>query len=632
MASSLNIPEGVYNKEIVGNNIYLHLKHPKMLKSDRIKIAMAHQPPELDLTRPWTPADEVSSGFTYLNDQQHVYMRCKVGDEVIDHTHMRYISPAQNKASGHLPDLVEIQKYLLEPSWKEDALAAQDNPKQYKKDRGSTFDLTFSTEPGNKDSCIHVAKLAQNDTEEHKDCVQRLIKVMTAILDEHLSAETSLEHRKIRWAMNASITAGNEDNRWLSHIQINVTELDQGLKVSLKRAGRAHFDRNDMPTSWSVILFLSHFPDDYHPGIMAIYSTRVCCPCETYGAAVLTGTHPHSGAGKGFLPEGYVKPSKPSTESDTDYPKLPAHLPYTRLHAVGYPRNNNIQARSNEINIELYHLNALGAFGTAQNWVEFKLRTYIKHCIDVIREDPQYWCDKFEYRDENGVTYKPRLWVAQMCFDYAKYAWLDHPEHKKLHKALLAAGVGSTLPRDENAPTKPKRPKRKPRPRGEPITKVQCDGLTAAGKRCTVTFQPKPNGNTRCARHTEKTSSDDVSKTEQDGVVADGNPYNLKRSFDEMDILDQVAALGEEYEGGWDEGDGSVYGRFDGYDGYEGFDAGHEDTSPAYYAGLEYRGYGDLPSDYAQPDGSGVNGEENAPEGYQEEVGEVDTSGLYDAD
>jgi hypothetical protein len=91
-------------------------------------------------------------------------MRCKVGGEVIDHTHMRYISPAQNKASGHLPDLVEIQKYLLEPSWKEDALAAQDNPKQYKKDRGSTFDLTFSTAPGNKDSCIHVTKLAQNDT------------------------------------------------------------------------------------------------------------------------------------------------------------------------------------------------------------------------------------------------------------------------------------------------------------------------------------------------------------------------------------------------------------------------------------------------------------------------------------
>ena len=72
-----------------------------MLMRDRIKIAMAHNPAELDLARPWTTADEQSSGFTYLTGQQKVIIHCQHGTQQFDHTHFKYVSPAQKKASGH---------------------------------------------------------------------------------------------------------------------------------------------------------------------------------------------------------------------------------------------------------------------------------------------------------------------------------------------------------------------------------------------------------------------------------------------------------------------------------------------------------------------------------------------------
>jgi hypothetical protein len=154
MASSPapQIPEGLHEKEIIGNNVYLQLKYPKMLMLDRIKIAMAHNPAELGLTRPWATSDEQSSSFTYLTGEQKVTMRCKYGTEQFEHTHFKYVSPAQNKAVGHWPDMLEIQKYLLQPSWKKNALAVQGDPKRHEKTRGTTFDITFSTEPGNKPS------------------------------------------------------------------------------------------------------------------------------------------------------------------------------------------------------------------------------------------------------------------------------------------------------------------------------------------------------------------------------------------------------------------------------------------------------------------------------------------------
>ena len=610
MSSSSNIPAGLYDKEIVGTNIYLTMKHPKMLKRDRVKIAMAHQPAELHLNRPWTAADEASSGFTHVNDQQHVFMRCKVGKDVIDHTHMKFVSAAQNIASGHLPDLIEIQKYLLEESWKENALSVQANQKQYLKDRGSTFDLTFSTEPGNRDGCIHVSKVAKPNTTAHNDCVRRLIKVMTAMLEEHLSQEVSVGWRQVRWAVKASITAGDPDNEMLSHIQINVTRMPQGLHTSLRRAGGAHFDKNDEVTLWSVLLFLSHFPDNYHPGIMSVYSTRVCCPCETYGGVIFTGTHPHSGSGKGPLPAGYNKPAKSAELSNIS--PLPAHLHYTRLHAVGYPRNNNIEAQANQISQELGQPSALGAFGTAINWAEWKMRTYIRQYIEVIRQDPQYWCDQFAFVDNFGWPQKPRLFIAKLCFDHAEVSWLDHPEHKKLHKALLDAGVGTTLPPDENTPKKPTKFRRK-RALGEPITKVQCDGTTVRGTRCSTVFQPKLDGSTRCKIHREEDSGSD-----------DNSSSQVKRTVDETDAVGRVIVPALEET--WDEGEG----------GFIFFD-----ETPGlreYYSGIQYRGYGDEDEEDRPaapafaPAAPASRAPAPAPAPVPAPVGNLDVSGIYDDD
>ena len=540
-----------------------------MLKRDRIKIAMAHNPAELDLTRPWIESEEQSSGFTYLTGQQKIIMRCQHGTEQFDHTHFKYVSPAQNKASGHWPDMLEIQKYLLQPSWKRNALAVQEDPKRHEETRGTTFNITFSTEPGNKPSGIHVANIAKLGDEAHRDCVRRITKVMTAILKEHLADETSMEFRKIRWAVKATITAGDENNRWLSHIQINISNIDMGLAASLKKAGTPHIDKNDWPTMWTVLLFLSHYPENWNPGVLAIYSTRVCCPCDKYGACIMTATHPHSGRGKGVFPAGYVRPPKRAGEEELIYPALPADLPYQRINATGYPRNNNIQDHLPQISKELYDPSALGAFGTPQNWIEFQLRVHIKTYIEVIRDDPQYWYERFTYADENGVTYQPRLWVAELSFQYAEYAFSDVPQHKKLHKAVLSSGVGSTLPPDENAPPKEKRPKRQARALGESIVKVRCEGTRTNGERCRVSFQARADGITLCARHLKEVSSGaDASNTEQEPVEesndAESRPNDLKRSFDEREVLDEVAEMESEQEMNeqedpeyalWDEGD-----------------------------------------------------------------------------
>jgi hypothetical protein len=605
-----------------------------MLKRDRIKTAMAHNPSELNLTRPWTAADEQSSGFTYLDGQRRVIMRCSAGNEELNHTHFKYVSPAQNKRSGHWPDMLEIQKYLLEPTWKENALAVQDHPNRYKKTRGSTYDLTFSTEPGNQPSGIHISNIAQQGTEAHRDCVRRIIKVMTEILEEHLADETSLEHRKIRWAVKASITAGDENNKWISHIQINVTDIDMGLGASLKKAGNPHFDQNDMPSMWTVLLFLSYYPEDYNPGILAIYSTRVCCPCVRYGACIMTGTHPHSGRGKGRLPLDYVRPSTRSGEMDLEYPDLPPHLVYSRLHAAGYPRNNNMQCHLPQISVELYKPFAIGAFGTPQNWVEFQLRTHIKTCIEVMIEDPQYWCDKFTYTDKNGINYKPRLWVAELCFRYADYAWLDTPEHNGLHKALVASGVGSKLPPNENAPSKPKPLRRKARALGAPLVKFTCDGLTSKGERCKKTFQPKPDSNTRCGFHqkTEVSTEGDASNIRQEPANdPESHPNELKRTLDEMESLQLVADMDTDDEF-WDERE-EKEGEFDSNFSLQEF-----------YNGVESSGgadpYGSVsPKYYAEPEND--EQEDGDEAGYHlqnmhsgqidpQYVGNMDVSGIYD--
>jgi hypothetical protein len=50
--------------------------------------------------------------------------------------------------------------------WRDECDLVQDNPTKYEKSRGSTFCISFSTEPGNHPSGIHISNIAQQDTEE----------------------------------------------------------------------------------------------------------------------------------------------------------------------------------------------------------------------------------------------------------------------------------------------------------------------------------------------------------------------------------------------------------------------------------------------------------------------------------
>lgn len=414
---------------------------------DRVKVAAAHNPPEFELHRPWTAEEEEASGFTLLrSSKQKAVLAVNVNKQEVEHIHAVYVSPEENHKAGLFSDMFELQKYLLEPKWQKDAIAAEKNPSEHIARRGNTVDMTFSQEPGHHAAGTHLSMSSQQGSPEHQRMVQCMIRTATAILTQHVTATTG-QQSKIRWAVNASITAGNEDNLWLTSIQVNCSKLQEKDTKTLKLKGHKHFDKNDVPTQWTVILFLPHYPDNYYPGYLAVYSTQVCCRCDRFGALVFTGRHLHGGVGRGYHPDGYVSPPLVPGQSKLVYPKVPDHLPHARIHVTAYPRMELMNPAVDALDPLLYTPMALSAFGTARNWAEFKLRYFLKQNIEVITQDPIYWCEKFSWV-ENGVTYYPRRWIAEMCFQFAQYGWLDIPEVGKLHKALLSSGLVVSCPQE----------------------------------------------------------------------------------------------------------------------------------------------------------------------------------------
>lgn len=415
---------------------------------------------------------------------------------------MKFVSAAQNYKSGHFPDLLQLQKAFLDPKFKVYALATQNNLKDHEKARGTTFDFTFAVEPCYKDEGIHISPLGKKELPEmpqYQDLVQRAVKVMIANLMEHVMEESSSEHCKIRWAVKASITPGNEDNLWISSMQVNVSALKQPIEEALKKAGQPHLDGNENPTMYTVILFLGRYPQNYHPGYRHFFTTRMSVPVKMYASAIITGRQLHGSRGAGYYPAGYVAPHTPTPEEQGFV--YPNFLGYGRVNLTGYPRNNCLEAASGKVSKQQWEPFALRVFGTMRNWMEWKMRWFIKEHIKVICPDPAYWCERFSWL-ENGIRHTPRLWIAQLCFEWAGK---ETPKYNALHKAILASGCGVIVPKPEGTEEKPKKPraKRPKRAPGEPIVRVRCDGVASTGVRCQITFQPKADDSTRCGFHTK---------------------------------------------------------------------------------------------------------------------------------
>ncbi|KAF7935546.1 hypothetical protein BELL_0096g00130 [Botrytis elliptica] len=209
-------------------------------------------------------------------------------------------------------------------------------------DRGETsrtYTMGWSIPPnGDSGGVATTSKGHVKHCDELAEATQLIAKVSQAII-RYVTPAEELRVLELQSEIDVSYTAGDEENRNFSTIQVNYSNVDTvSLSVEMGKSGSLHIDAKDDPARMSVLLNLSNLVEGCWPGIFTIMSLRdywVFAPCD---ALVFRARHPHLGIPPRMMGD---SPRKPYV---APIPKLawmdPDLYNYSRLVLVAYPQRN----------------------------------------------------------------------------------------------------------------------------------------------------------------------------------------------------------------------------------------------------------------------------------------------------
>lgn len=484
----------------------------------------------MNLTREWTPAEWVESGFSDLTQKE---ARLKIDLLLPDETHItswpisKYLSPKINIEAGRGEDIAILQKHLLDPKVKDEYLKAQGNWKQHVKKRGTAFDITWSVQPTRKAGVAKAVKLPVNS-----EVIEAMARIVKSAFKEHMP-EYELDFMRRDWIKSVSCTYGDENQNSHTSIQINVTIPDVNgniLTKSIGPKGLPHIDPNDMPASHTIIVFASRCLDpEFFYGRFIQHGMRLSCPTQPYGILIQSSKFPHSAYGAGTYPADTPENLRSSYPEDLVLPTLPAGLE-GKLHLASYARNDLWTSTRGKRTVLLSLNDALvrNIFATRRNYEEYHIRFDMYHRDDNDQRSAEEWALDAKYTwVEDGKTQHPELHIAEEMLredvDQDKLM-------KTLNDQLLASGLGSRMPKDPSASAKRKVP---PGVKGE--VNVVCRGTCKSGKPCSINFRPSRNPNGYCGTHQYQTDVPNVApeksarELEVDDEEENGGPSKRQR-------------------------------------------------------------------------------------------------------
>jgi hypothetical protein len=167
---------------------------------------------------------------------------------------------------------------------------------------------------------------------------------------------------------------------------------------------------NGQSISFSVIINLSNYPEDYFPGRFNITSVRLTATLPAGYAIIYTGRHPTFITSAGVYEDEVLHvqkhPLRHRMPEDYELDDLPGHHPQMRACAVLYPSLKFTKFNITKVQDERIPNQALTAFGTQRNLQEYRMRYFMKKTYDGLEDESEfnrdldYWRKDFKWYDE----------------------------------------------------------------------------------------------------------------------------------------------------------------------------------------------------------------------------------------
>lgn len=556
--------EPVYKRVETSDGIHLSLINKKQSVDARIKQALAYQPKELLQVGQLT--DQQLQDIDYIDlsrKEKLVYMDIEVKGEKLHHESVAYLSPEETYNLGLWDAMKRLQLYYL-TEFEAAASAAQKNPAQHKKKKGRTFDFSITTEPGHKSGSIRIAHTQLTGNDRMGEMLQVQMDVAVKCLQAKCPNLTGSEVNDKRWMFNASVTPGPEGNKWLTSVQVNLSNLNEDLAEALKESGDTHMDSTDDITLLTVLPIFNHYPDTYHPGRFNLIGPRITIPFESFGVIIFSGRQLHNSTGMGFYPKDLPldSPLRCRRFPDLPWPVLAEDIPYGRITVPVYPRVDAMDARRKEVNEMFFTTDkAVPIWGSKRRQQEFLMLSDIRKDIETgpldvspqdIGKDATYYCERFSWVKGNGVKERLPLELAEAALDKKERTRIQE-YHMLYHKALLGQGFGSRMPDEDNPASvanKATHDRRREfkKQAGKDAEKIQCTFIIEKGKkrgsRCQAKFWPRGDGNTGCKSHKSLAApaggGDEVGEDNGQEVQT---PEEDVEDVDDNEVSDQPSAV-----------------------------------------------------------------------------------------
>ncbi|KAJ8062269.1 hypothetical protein OCU04_008817 [Sclerotinia nivalis] len=298
-------------------------------------------------------------------------------------THLR-LSERELHQCGLLEGLGELRQMALNPEFQTGLAATMKRRSaNYPARKGMKYDIGVTRKPGHGAKKLQMAEILRRDEDgSRKEFFHRARILGQKLLDIWIPEyKDTHSFQDVEWHRNAAMTFGEETNTTLNSMQLNYTKQGTAVADSLKEKAHLRCDKDDQPTSYSIVFFMSNFDDGYCPGHFINNTWRTIFPASPFQVYIFSGRTWYYSAGAGAYPE-WVGPGHP-LRLPAPSVQLPTLDPLAASNKMGcnmvvYPTRRLLNPMFKEFNIEIWQPQGRHVFTNIQTQQEWKLRIFIK--------------------------------------------------------------------------------------------------------------------------------------------------------------------------------------------------------------------------------------------------------------
>ncbi|KAF7874204.1 hypothetical protein EAF04_002876 [Stromatinia cepivora] len=298
-------------------------------------------------------------------------------------THLR-LSERELEQCGLLEELGELRQMALNPKFQTGLAATMKRRyRDYPAMKGMQYEIGVTRRPGHGAKRLQMAEILRRDEDSSKkEFFHRARSLGQKLLDIWIPEyKDTHSFQDVEWHRNAAMSFSEETSTTLNSMQLNYTKQGTAVADVLKGKDHLHCDKNDQPTSYSIVFFMSNFDDWYCPGHFINTTWRTIFPASPFQVYIFSGRTWHYGAGAGAYPE-WVGPGHP-LRLPAPSVQVPTLDPLAASNKMGcnmvvYPNRRLLNPMFKEANIEIWQPQGRHVFTNIQTQQEWKLRIFIK--------------------------------------------------------------------------------------------------------------------------------------------------------------------------------------------------------------------------------------------------------------